>query len=91
MAEVGLRYARVSHPAVSHRIAWTEPQGLGNVRLCFFGAPDENLTKSDKGMGLGEISIQRQCVLTFGDALRGALGLYLDIPQQHMAACMVPD
>ena len=44
------------------------------MRLCFLGAPDENLTKSHKGMGLGEISIQRQCMLTFCDALCSALG-----------------
>ena len=90
-AELALRYACVSHATVSHRIAWTKPQGLSNVCLCFFGATDKSLTKSDKGMGLGEVSIQRQRMFTFGDALRGALGLYLDIPQQHMAACMVRD
>ena len=43
-AEVELRNARVSHPDVSHRIARTEAQGLGNVSLCFFGATDKNLT-----------------------------------------------
>ena len=48
------------------------------MSLCFFGATDENLTKSDNGMGGGEISIQRQRMFTFGDALRGALGQYLD-------------
>ena len=68
-AEVELRHARDIHPDVSHRIARTEAQGLGNVSLCFFGATDKNLTKSDKGMGAGEISIQRQRMFTFGDAL----------------------
>ena len=48
------------------------------MSLCFFGATDENLAKSDSGMGVGEISIQRQRMFTFGDALRGALGAYLD-------------
>ena len=62
------------HPDVSHRVARTEAQGLDNVSLRLFGATDENLTKSDKGMGVGEISIQRQRMFTFGDALRGALG-----------------
>ena len=41
----------IRHPGVSHRIARTEAQGLANVSLCFFGAADENLTKSDRGMG----------------------------------------
>ena len=73
-AEVELRKARDGHPDVSHRIARTEAQGLGNVSLCFFGATDKNLTKSDNGMGDGKISIQLQRMFTFGDALRGALG-----------------
>ncbi len=59
----------MSHPDVSQRIARTEAQGLSNVSLCFFGATDKNLTKSDSGMGVGEISIQRQRMFTFGDAL----------------------
>src|SRR5271166_6325230 len=43
-AENALRNGRVSHPIVSHRIARTEPQGLDNVSLGFFGATDKNLT-----------------------------------------------
>ena len=76
---------------MSRSIARTEAQGLGNVSLCFFGATDINLTKSDKGMGDGKISIELQCMLAFGDALCGALGPYLDKPQQHMSARMVRD
>ena len=90
-AEVVLRDARDSHPTISHRIARTEAQRLDNVSLCFFGATDKNLTKSDKGMGLGEISIQRQRMFTFGDALCSALGQYVDKSQVHMAARMVWD
>ena len=80
-----------SHPDVSQRIARTEAQGLANVSLGFFGATDKNLTKSDKGMGVGEISIQRQRMFTFGDALCRALGAYVDKSQRHMAARMVWD
>ena len=79
------------HPGVSHRIARTEAQGLGNVSLGFFGATDKNLTKSNRGMGVGEISIQLQCMLTFGDALRSALGEYVDKSQVQMAERMVRD
>ena len=68
-AEVELRDARDAHPDVSVRIARTEAQGLGNVSLCFFGATDKYLATSDNGMGVGEISIQRQRMFTFGDAL----------------------
>jgi hypothetical protein len=90
-AELVFRLAHVSHPGVSSRIARTEAEGLGNVSLCFFGAADENFTLSDKGMGAGKISIELQRVLTFGDALRRALGPHVDHSQQHMAARMVRD
>ena len=90
-AEVILRNARDTHPGISQRIARTEAQRLTNVRLCLFGATDVNLTESDSGMGCGKISIQRQSVLAFGDALCGALGVYLDKPQHHMAARMIRD
>jgi hypothetical protein len=62
------------HPDVCHRVARTEPQGLANVSLCFFGAAHENFTETDIFMGVGEISIQRQRMFTFGDALHSALG-----------------
>jgi hypothetical protein len=44
------------------------------VRLCFFGAADENLAESDICMGLRKIAIKLKRALTFGDAFRGALG-----------------
>ena len=90
-AEMELRAARDAHPDVSHRVARTEAQGLHNVSLGFFGATDKNLAKSYNGMGVGEISIQRQRMLAFGDALRGALGEHLDKSQEHMRARMVRD
>ena len=71
-AENILRDARLSHPGIGHRIARTEPEGLDNVSLGFFGATDEDLTKSNRGMGGGEISIQLQYMFTLGDALRSA-------------------
>ncbi|MGA8444812.1 MAG: hypothetical protein WB766_06405 [Roseiarcus sp.] len=90
-AEVELRKARVGHPDVSHRIARAEPQGLYNVSLRFFGATDKNLTESDRGVRVGEISIQRQRMLTFGDAFHRALGPRLDKSQVHVAERMVRD
>ena len=90
-ADVELRQACDTHPDMSRRIARTEAQGLTDVSLCFFGATDTNLTRSDNGMGAGEISIQRQRMFTFGDALRSALGHYVDESQVHMATRMVRD
>src|SRR4029077_11256331 len=59
--------------------------------LCFFGATNESLAKSDPGMGAGKISIQRQRMFKFGEALRSALGAYLDKTQRLMARRMVRD
>ena len=61
------------------------------MSLGFFGATDKNLAKSDEGMGAGKISIQLQRVFTFGDALRRALGEYVDKSQPRMAPRMVWD
>ena len=52
-----LGHARVTHPSESRRIARTEPQGLGNMRLGLFHVPNKKLAISDEGMGVGEISI----------------------------------
>ena len=90
-AEVDLRNAHEMHPDVSHGIARTEAQGLTNVSLRFVGATDENLTKSDTGMGAGKISIQLQRMFTFGDALCRALGQDFDKSQPHMAKRVVWD
>ncbi len=57
VAEVVLRYARVSHPDIGERIARTEAEGLNDMSLRFFGAASEYLAQSDTGMGFGEISI----------------------------------
>ncbi len=78
-AELDLRHARYIHPEVSNRITWTEPQRLGDVTFRLFRAADINLTKSDYGMRVDKISIQRQRVLAFGDAPHGALREDLDI------------
>jgi hypothetical protein len=90
-AEKVRRDATKCLPGVGIRIARTEAQGLANVGLCFFGATDENLAKSDSCMGAGKISIQLQRAFTFGDALRRAPRQYVDIPQQPVAARMVRD
>ena len=72
-AEMVLRHARASLPRIGHRIARAEPQGLSDVSVCFISATDENLAQSDRGVGRGEISIEFQRMLTFGDALAARL------------------
>jgi hypothetical protein len=77
-AEVELRRARNGHLDVSQRIVRTEAQGLNNVSLCFFGVTDASLSNTNKVMGAGEISIERQRMFAFGDALHGAPREYVD-------------
>src|SRR3984957_6627925 len=84
-AEMELREAREIHPKVSRHIARAESYGLADMSLGLFCATDENLTVSDKGMGVGEVSIDLQRMFAFGDALPSAPGEYLDKPQDHMA------
>ena len=55
------------------------------MSLCFLGATDEHLAEPDTGVGVSQISIQPQRMFTFGDALRGAPGQYIDNAQRHMA------
>src|SRR5271165_5001541 len=60
IAEVVLRDAQETIPGVGISIARTEAQGLADVSLCFFGATDENPTKSYKSVCAGKVSIQLQ-------------------------------
>jgi hypothetical protein len=83
--------ACVIHPDVSRRIARTEAQGLDDMSLRFFCAPDESLTNSDGEMRVGKISIQRQRMFPFSEARRSPLGEYVDESQCHMAERMVRD
>src|ERR1700733_15266673 len=51
-AELVLRIARETLPGIGIRIARTEAKGLTDVSLCFFGATNESLAKSDKAWEL---------------------------------------
>ena len=77
-AEVVPRQALVSQRDISRRIARAETKDLANVSLGFFGATDKYLAKSDRGTGASEISIERQRMFAFGDALHGAPREYVD-------------
>ena len=65
--------------SVSHCIARIEAERFENMTLGFFGAADKNLTRPDKGMGAGKISIERSRHVHIRRCLRGALVEYLDI------------
>ena len=77
-AQKVLREAHVSHPDKRYRIAGAATQSLSNMSLCFFGATDKYLAKSDSAFGACDISVQRQRMLAFGDALSSTLRPYVD-------------
>src|ERR1700722_16900391 len=77
---------RVAHPDIVQRIARTEPEGLPNMSLGFLCAPDKYLSNSDKVIRTGEISIQPQCMLAFGDAAQHAWATFLQVPGTYVRA-----
>src|ERR1700722_1574019 len=89
IAQVIFRDPRLSEPSVSGRVPRAQPQRLANVSLGFLGAAGKNLAKSDKGMRVGEIAIERQCMFALGDAFKSALRQDLDIAEERMAARLV--
>ena len=88
-AEMELREACEIHPKVSRHIARAEAEGLADVSLGLFGATDENLTVSDKRMGVSEVSIEFRRMFAFGDARPSTLGVNVDDSQCQMSARIV--
>ena len=79
----------LSQPRIGRHIARAQAKRLVDVSLGFLGATGKDLAKSDEGMRVGEIAIQRQRMLAFGDALDGALRQDLDVAEKRMAAGVV--
>ena len=65
-------------------VAWREPECFHDVAFSLLGSTQIALAKSDPCMGGGQIPIQRQCPLTFGNALGGAFGENMDNSHQAM-------
>ena len=59
------------------------------MSLGFLGATGKDLAKSDEGMRVGKIAIQRQRVLAIGDSLDGAFRQDLDVAEKRMAEGVV--
>jgi hypothetical protein len=62
------------YPTVGSMVTRREAKGLTNMGLCFLGVTDKNFGKTDNSVCVGQISIQSQCALTFGNALGNAVG-----------------
>ena len=62
-------------------IAGREAERLVDVGLGFPAATEKKLRPADENVSVGQISIQRQRLLTFGDALGRAVCMDLDDAQ----------
>jgi hypothetical protein len=56
------------------------------MSLGFLCATDKYLSNSDKVIRTGEISIQPQCMLAFGDAAQHAWATFLQVPGTYVRA-----
>jgi hypothetical protein len=77
-AQMELRGADKLYPTVGSMVTRREANGLINMGLCFLGVTAKNLGKTDNSVSVGQISIQSQCALTFGNAMANAVGDDMD-------------
>src|SRR5262249_9163530 len=69
--------AREVHPGISEAIARAKPERFVNMALGFLGATKIKLGETNICVSGGQISIQRQRALAFGNAQGRAVGLDL--------------
>src|SRR5262245_62161123 len=72
-AELQLGEAREHHPNIGVDIARTEAECLSDMGLSLFAATEKILCDTDGRVRVGQVSIQRQCLLAFSNALRPAV------------------
>ena len=70
-----LRAARDMQPEPGKTVARREAKRLVFMSFGLFGAAGEYLGETDVAVSGGQVRIQRQCPLEFGNALVRALGL----------------
>ena len=78
-AELQLGEAREHHPNKGVRIARTEAECLLDMGLGLRAATKKILGETDVGVRISQISIQRQCLLAFSNALGRAVGEHFDV------------
>ena len=88
-AELQLGEARKHHPNKGVRIARTEAECLLDMGLGLRAATEKILGETDARVRVGQISIQRQCLLAFSNALGRAVGEHLDDAQKPVGQRML--
>ena len=76
--------AREMQPQPSKAVARRESQGLVFMGCSFFRMTDKNLGETDVPLSGGQVRIERQRPLEFGNALVGAMGLVQDASHDLM-------
>jgi len=69
------------HPAPCASVAWADAQRFEDVRLGLVVASDKMLAQTDQCVGAGEISVNGERALAFGDALVRAVAEHSHHPQ----------
>ena len=86
-AQLGER--REQHPNACGGVAGTDPQRFEDMALGLVKAAGKILAHADPCVGGGQISVNRQRPLAFGDALGGAVALISHHPQYGPRDCVV--
>ena len=80
-AEIELRDAGDNAPTKEIFVPGTETERLLDMGLGFLEASDNNLGETDDYVSVAQVRVQRQRPLTFGNSLRGAVGV--DLADSH--------
>src|SRR6516165_4829801 len=84
-----LRETDHCHPSVGTGVARRKAECLVNVSFSFCASSKKNLCASDESMSVGQITIQRQCVLALSDTLGPTFSEDLHHTQNHVSRSMV--
>src|SRR5208282_189449 len=88
VAEMEFRVARGAQLKIGQSVAGTKTDRLLDMSLGFLAATDEMFGNTYKTVSEGQISIERECALAFGNAPSGAICEDLDNAHLQMSKSM---
>jgi len=71
-------------PKIELSVARTEPDGVLDMGVGLLAATDKTLGHADERASGGEIAVDRERLLEFGNALRGPIGVNLNDAKAQM-------
>ena len=89
LAEKELHGPCKTPPEIGGRIARAQPKRILDVTCSLFATANKILSQSDIRVGGGEIPVERERTLKFGNALRSAIREYLDDSQTQVRPCVL--